>query len=155
MTMSWSSSPKVQKPEAKLNIEGTDKILVVMPEIPRSPGPVVAYFLPTAVAVDAVRSCHSEWLASNPSTKGENRTWTIWFDDEGPAKSGGFAKKWANYRLQGSADARTSPKSQEEPLASNPISLGEVIAEAKRRIAAVAGIPESAVRITLDLVNPS
>ena len=54
-----------ESPEAgaKLNIDGTDKILIVMPEIPRSPGPVVAYFLPTAVAVEAVQSTHREWLA--------------------------------------------------------------------------------------------
>jgi hypothetical protein len=29
--------------------------------------------------------------------------------------------------------------------------LGEVIAEAKRRIATVAGVPETAVKITLDV----
>src|SRR5690348_13725398 len=41
---------------AKLNIEGTDKLLIVMPQVPRTSGPVVAYLVPTAVAVDAVRS---------------------------------------------------------------------------------------------------
>ena len=49
-----ADSPEVG---AKLNIEGTDSILIVMPEIPGSPGPVVAYLVPTSVAVEAVRSC--------------------------------------------------------------------------------------------------
>ena len=138
------------EPGAKLNIEGTDNILVVMPEIPRSPGPIAAYFLPTVVVVDAVQSTYKEWLASNPSTKGENRTWNIWFDDDGPSKANGFAKKWGKYRIQGSASARTSPKNQVEETLNSPATLGEVIADAKRRIAAAAGIPETAVRITLE-----
>jgi hypothetical protein len=138
------------EPGAKLNIEGTDKVLIVMPEIPRSPGPVVAYFLPTAVVVEAVQSTHKEWLASNPSTKGENRTWNIWFDDDGPTKANGFAKKWSKYRVQGSATARPPNKNQIEDTSNSPPTLGEVIADAKRRIAAVAGIPETAVRITLE-----
>ena len=138
------------EPGAKLNIEGTDKILIVMPEIPRSPGPIVGYFLPTAVAVEAAQSTHKEWLASNPSTKGENRTWNIWFDDDGPTKANGFAKKWSKYRVHGSATARPSHKNQIEDISNSPATLGEVIADAKRRIAAVAGIPETAVRITLE-----
>lgn len=139
------------EPEAKLNIEGTDSILIVMPEIPRSPGPVMAFFIPAAVVVEAVRSAHRDWLASNPSTKGENRTWAIWFDDDGPAKSGGFARIWVEYRLKGSANAQISLESRADSLTRSTASLGEVIADAKQRIAAVAGVPETAVKITLDI----
>jgi len=138
-------------PDARLNIEGTDSILIVMPEIPRSPGPVTAYFIPTDAVVEAVRSTHRDWLASNPSTKGENRTWNIWFDDDGPAKSSGYAKKWVAYRLQGSANTRSTLTSTAEPSTSSAVTLGEVIADAKRRIASFAGVPETAVKITLDL----
>jgi hypothetical protein len=138
-------------PEAKLNIEGTDSILIVMPEIPRSPGPVMAYFIPTPVVVEAVRSSHREWLASNPSTNGENRTWAIWFDEEGPARSNGYAQKWAAFRLNGSANAKISLESRADSLMGGAANLGEVIAEAKRRIATVAGVPETAVKITLDV----
>lgn len=136
---------------AKLNIEGTDSILIVMPELPRTPGPVVAYLVPTSVAVEAVRSSHGDWLASNPSTKGENRTWAIWFNDDGPAKSSGFAQKWATYRLHGSTSTGVPLKLPTESTPGNAATLGEVIAEAKRRIAAVAGVPETAVKITLDI----
>jgi hypothetical protein len=136
-------------PEAKLNIEGTDNILIVMPEIPRAPGPVMAYFIPTAVVVEAVRSNHRDWLASNPSTKGENRTWAIWFDEEGPATSNGYAQRWASFRLNGSASAEVSVETAS--LTGSTPTLGEVIADAKRRIAAVAGVPETAVKITLDI----
>ncbi|MGD0421297.1 MAG: hypothetical protein ABSA68_17250 [Xanthobacteraceae bacterium] len=137
-------------PEAKLNIEGTDSILIVMPETPRTPGPVMAYFIPTALVVEEVRSNHRNWLASNPSTKGENRTWAIWFDDDGPAKASGYSKKWASYRLDGSANTRTFVNGRED-LQTGSTTLGEVIADAKRRIAAVAGIPETAVKVTLDI----
>jgi hypothetical protein len=139
------------EPEAKLNIEGTDSILIVMPEIPRSPGPVMAYFVPTAVAVEAVRSTHRDWLASNPSTKGENRTWNIWFDDNAPSKASGYAQKWAEYQLNGSANTQISVESRTESLTGGALTLGDVIAEAKRRIAAVAGVPATAVKITLDI----
>jgi hypothetical protein len=138
-------------PEAKLNIEGTDSILIVMPEIPRSPGPVMAYFIPTAVVVEAVRSNHRDWLASNPSTKGENRTWAIWFDEAGPATSNGYAQRWAAFRLKGSASADVSVESGTASLTGSTPTLGEVIADAKRRIAAVAGVPETAVKVTFDI----
>src|SRR5262249_12907070 len=101
-------------PETKLNIEGTDFVLIVMPETPRSPGPVAAYFVPTSVVTEAMRSSHRNWLASNPSTHGENKARAIWFDDNAPPTSNGFAKKWANYRLQGSAAARTAAKARTE-----------------------------------------
>src|SRR5271166_6556214 len=60
--------------DAKLNIEETDWLLIVMPEIERTPGKVIAYLVPTAVAVEASRQTHSEWLATNPNTKGNNTT---------------------------------------------------------------------------------
>lgn len=132
---------------AKLNIEGTDYLLIVMPEAERTHGPVMAYLVPTTVAVEAVRTTHRDWLASNPNTKGDNRTWNIWFDNSGPSKANGFAGKWAEYRLPGSADTRdTAPVPQ-----ASEAKLGDVIAIARRQIAHAAGVSPEAVRITLDL----
>src|SRR3989337_3478223 len=54
---------------AALNIEGTDHLLIVMTEIPRQAGPVIASFVPASVAVRAVRKAHADWLATNPATK--------------------------------------------------------------------------------------
>ena len=130
---------------AALNIEGTDHLLIVMPEIPRTAGSVIAYLVPTEVAVDAVRTTHADWLASNPNTKGENRTWNIWFDEA--SKAGGFAEKWAKYRLPGSASTLRSTPS---PTAASA-TLGDVIAAAKQQIAAAAGVPIDAVKITVEL----
>jgi hypothetical protein len=149
---------------AALNIEGTDYLLIVMPEEPRSRGPVIGYLVPTEVAVHAARTTHEEWLASNPNTKGQNRTWNLWFDDDGPAKANGFAHKWAEYRLPGFIDVRR-PSRTKTVLPSNsarsaansgeeddsPANLGRVIADARRQIASTAGVPESAVKITIDL----
>ena len=122
-----------------------------MPEVPRSRGPVMAFLIPASVAVEAVRSAHRDWLNSNPSTKGENRTWNIWFDDDGPSKSNGFARKWAEYRLTGSATTKKLEDIPSVSQAGGTASLGDVIAEAKRNIARAAGVPEAAVKITLDL----
>lgn len=137
---------------AKLNIEGTDQLLIVMPEIPRTHGDVLAYLVPTEIAVGAARTSHAEWLRSNPATKGQNRTWNIWFDEEGPSKSNGFGRKWAQYRLSGK-DGVESPSTQRHGASESAVvqKLGDVIADAKRRIAAAAGIPEGAVKITIDL----
>ena len=130
---------------AALNIEGTDHLLIVMPEIPRTAGSVIAYLVPTKVAVDAVRTTHADWLASNPNTKGKNRTWNIWFD--ATSKAGGFAEKWAKYRLPGFVSTlRLTPS----PTAAS-VTLGDVIAAAKQQIAAAAGVPIDAVKITVDL----
>jgi hypothetical protein len=130
---------------AALNIEGTDHLLIVMPEIPRTAGSVIAYLVPTKVAVEAVRSTHADWLDSNPNTKGKNRTWNIWFDEA--SKAGGFAEKWAKYRLQGST---SSLKSTPSPAATSG-TLGDVIAAAKQQIADAAGVPIDAVKITVEL----
>jgi hypothetical protein len=134
---------------AALNIEGTDHLLIVMPETPRSRGPVVAYFVPTKVAVLAVRKAHEEWMASNPNTGGQNRTWNIWFGDGGPSGANGFAQKWFQYRLSGSFDIDGSGRSK--GLTGDRMKLSQVIANAKRQISVAAGVPESAIRITIDL----
>lgn len=139
-------------PNAKLNIQGTDFLLIVMPEVPRTPGAVIAYLVPTVVAVEAVRRAHAEWLASGPATKGNNRTWNIWFSDDA-AKSGGFAKKWAQYRLSGSVSTRTEglPDSAVREGRRTSNKLGDVIAAAKKQIAEAAGVPLDAVKISVEL----
>jgi hypothetical protein len=133
---------------AALNIEGTDHLLIVMPQNPRQPGPVIAYFVPTPVAVRAVRKAHSDWLASNPATRGNNRTWNIWFD-EAP-KSGGFGKKWSQYRLTAQATTFTS-RSNHDGDPSSIRSLGVVIAESRAAIAQAAGVSIDAVKISVAL----
>lgn len=137
-------------PNAKLNIEGTDLLLIVMPEVPRSPGPVMAFLVPTSTVAEAVRLTHAQWLADNPSTKGGNRTWNLWFDDDGPAKACGYTRLWEKYRLAGSAVSGPQPQALQSADV-KPQSLGEVIAEARRRIAAAAGVPETAIKISIDL----
>jgi len=141
-----AGSPKKGAP---LNIEGTDYLLIVMPEIPRTHGSVIAYFIPTKVAVEAVRRSHAEWLASNPNTKGKNRTWNVWFDET--AMAGGFAKKWVEYRLPGSASTSMPKAVPAFASASASGTLGEVIAAAKQQIADAASVPVHAVKITIEL----
>jgi hypothetical protein len=137
--------------DATLNIEGTDHLLIVMPEVPRMGGSVFVYFVPTTVAVNAARQSHSDWLASKPATKGNNRTWNIWFDD-GPATCSGFARTWSQYLLPtkvstlslGTDDRTVSSTQENRPL-------GVVIAEARKAIAEAAGVGIGAVKITVAL----
>lgn len=135
---------------ASLNIEGTDHLLIVMPEVPRTEGSVITYFVPSAVAVKAVREAHTDWLKSNPSTKGNNRTWTVWFDD-GLATHSGFAQKWSQYRLP----INVSTLSIDTPDKDIPVHgirpLGTVIAEARKAIAEAAGVTIEAVKISVIL----
>ena len=136
---------------ASLNIEGTDWILLVMPEVPRSPGPVRAYLLPTEKVVQDVREAHKRWLTSGPDTKGKNTTWNVHLDDRGPPHVSGYARKWASYLVPG--EARTDVVASAMPISENArsdLSLGEEISSARQRIARVAGVSVEAVRITID-----
>jgi len=138
--------------DAKLNIEGTDFLLIVMPEVERTPGQVTGYFIPTTVAVRASRSSQQAWLDSNPNTKGDNKTFCLWFRKNGKTTmSSDYETKWAEYRLNGEAstqalagDAVTLPSGTSEG--------GSVKAEvemARQRISKVAGVSPDAVRITI------
>lgn len=135
---------------ATLNIEGTDHLLIVMPDVPRMSGLINVYFVPTNVAVTAVRQTHANWLASNPSTKGNNRTWNIWFDD-GPAMSGGFAKKWSEYRLSTNASTIEVGAVSGSVAVRDNRPLGVVIAEARKAIAEAAGVSIESVKISVAL----
>ena len=149
------------KPDARLNIEGTDYLLIVMPEKPRTRGAVIGYLVPTTVAVEAARRAHSEWLATSPATSGNNRTWNLWFDHL-PTPHGDFATKWQQYRLgarasttvAGTEEARVTTRKRpaEAPQSQRGLSLGEVIAESRKRIAEAAGVPIDAVKISVNLV---
>jgi hypothetical protein len=86
-------------PDAKLNIEGTDWLLFVVPKIERTPGKTLAYLLPTKEVEAEARRTHAEWLAGNPNTKGDNKTWNLWFNKDAPTEANDYATKWAKYRL--------------------------------------------------------
>ena len=137
--------------DAKLNIEGTDFILIVMPTTPRSHGPVVGFLVPSKIVAEAARSTHREWRAGNPNTKGENRTWNLWFSDNGPSKASGFARKWSNYLLNGQVTTQSPGVANLQEQQTAPAKLGEIIAVAKSQIAEAAGVTPNAVHISIDL----
>jgi hypothetical protein len=131
---------------AKLNIQGTDWLLIAMPEIPRTPGKVLAYLVPTSVAVEAARKTHHAWLATSPNTKGDNRTWNLWFNENGPKKANGFHEHWKKYLLKGSAEARL-------PTTITQTDVKSEVEAARLRIAKAAGVPVAAVRISIDFFS--
>jgi hypothetical protein len=137
---------------ARLNIEGTDWILLIVPEVPRTPGAIHAYLLPTDEVVQEVREAHGRWLDSQPNTAGDNTTWNIRLDDRGPAYLNGYAQKWARYLLQGEMRTDTTSKAATavEGERHSAASLRDEIRLAREHIARVAGVSEDAVRITID-----
>ncbi|MBM3950797.1 MAG: hypothetical protein FJ311_05020 [Rhodospirillales bacterium] len=134
-------------PDAKLNVEGTDWLLLVMPEIERTPGKTVSYLLPAKEVEAEARRTHKEWLQGNPNTKGDNRTWNLWFKKDAPAKANDYATKWSRYRL-----AVTINASEALPPAApgRRTNIKSEVEDARRRIAQAAGVPVEAVKITIN-----
>ncbi len=150
-------------PESSLNIEGTDHLLVVMPETPRAPGPVRSYLIPADVAAAVVRKAHQEWLDSKPNTKGDNRTRNIWFEDTG-RPSGNFEEKWSEYLLpvsastiemEGAALGSSRPaisEPQYDPVAKHTSeTVADVIENARGRISTLTGMPTDAIQIEVKI----
>jgi hypothetical protein len=133
---------------AKLNVEGTDYVLIVMPERQRSAGPVVAYLIPSEVVSKAARLSHKEWLSGRPDSSG-NRTWNLWFGKDGPKAANGFAQKWQQYRIIGFAEAGSLSTTQS--TLSPSTKLSDVIASAKRQIADASGVALERIKITIDI----
>ena len=139
-------SDKSSGDDAKLNIDGTDWLLIVMPEIPRTPGKVLAFLVPTEIASSACRKAHALWLDSKPNTGGNNTTWNIWFDD-GHKPWNGFASKWSKYLLEVTGVVPQPTGSAEKPdLETN---MKTEIEEARQRVSRAAGVPVDAVKITI------
>ena len=139
-----ADSPSI---DARLNIEGTEWLLIVMPEVERTSGRTFGYLVPTQVAIDAARSTHRIWLETNPNTKGSNTTWNLWFDESGPLKANDFANKWRQYRLN------SDGASANEIAPIDASQMGSVKAEveaARQRISKAAGVPSAAVKITIE-----
>ena len=135
---------------ANLNIQGTDWLLIVMPEIERTHGKIIGYLIPTEIAVKEVRNTHKAWLATNPNTKGANTTWNIWFKDNGPDKANNFSAKWKNYRLNGNFSSHENVENKIYDTPGQPGKIKSEVESAKLRIARVAGVQPEAVKISID-----
>lgn len=132
--------------DAKLNIEGTDWLLLVMPEKERTVGKTFAYLLPVEEVEREARRTHREWLATQPNTKGKNTTWNLWFKKDGPGKANDYATKWACYKL----DTSIEILEQANIKVSGPLNVRAEVENARKRIAAAAGVPVEAVKITIN-----
>ena len=143
-------------PDAHLNIEGTNRLLIVMPEIERVEGQVIAYLVPTEEVVEAVRRAHQAWLSSEPNTKGNNTTWSLRFDHGHSGMAGregkhGYAEKWVKYRLAGDISTKDLASTGYGP-ASNSVSIQAEVDAARQRIAHAASVRPEAVKISIDFV---
>lgn len=134
-------------PDAKLNVEGTDWLLLVMPEIERTPGKTVSYLLPAKEVEAEARRTHKEWLQGSPNTKGDNRTWNLWFKKDAPTKANDYAARWSRYRLDVTINA-SEPSPTVVP--GRRTNIKSEVEDARRRIAQAAGVPVESVKITIN-----
>lgn len=146
---------KTNDVESKLNVEGTDFLLLAMPEIARTPGTILVYLVPTQRVVNDVRESHKAWLATNPRTKGDNHTRNIWFEDKGTAWSG-FHDKWSEYRTIIEAEALPSFRPEEKTITSEqqaltpkPETVAEIINRTTHEISQITGIKADKIKIEL------
>ena len=140
--------------DASLNIQGTDWLLIVMPEIERAEGKIIAYLVPTEEAEAAVRKSHGKWLSSNPNTKGQNTTWNLRFSHSPSAMTGrtgkqGYHKHWARYRLEGEVTTEDIAGAH-FGRASEPGSILTEVENARWRIARAASVDVESVKISID-----
>jgi len=131
--------------DTKLNIDGADWILVVMPRVARTPGEIDGYLIPAREASDAARRAHQEWKSKSSSTQG-NTTWILHFDnspESWPEGWRGYAEKWKMYLLGSTVTAIPEKKS-------SGTSLRAEVESAKVRISKAAGVSSDAVHISID-----
>ena len=102
-------------PYAHLDIDGTEWLLIVMPEVENSAGRIIGYLVPTKEVKCRMIQSHKAWLQTNPNTKGKNKTWTLGFNrysgkgkDEHKELGYDFFTKWAEYRLKGEVWSKKS-----------------------------------------------
>ena len=148
---------KTPNENAELNIEGTDWLLIVMPEIERTAGRILAYLVRTEVVVREVRESHRTWLNSNPNTKGNNTTWNLWFDrsysgDDGRIGKHDYFKKWADCRLKGEVTSTQIENGLFSRKRGDSSTIKKEIETARLRIAHAADVSPEAVKISVEYV---
>tara|TARA_B100001964_G_scaffold183839_1_gene203531 strand:+ start:484 stop:1110 length:627 start_codon:yes stop_codon:yes gene_type:complete len=138
---------------SKMNIEGTDFLLISMPEEPRSPGNILCYLVPTKIAVESIRDSFNKWLETNPNTNGDNKTRNIWFDSKGTPWSG-YHNKWEDYLLPTSLNVEKAQKQMEATSNGDSIlqelkTVAEVVEFTTHEIARLSGISREKIRIDI------
>lgn len=122
--------------DVPLPFEGEDFVGIAFPT---GLDVVVGYLVPTAVVTNAIRAAHRKWLADETHSP-DNDTRVLRFDGNTDLLWFGYAQRWPQYQVG-------EIKIGERPVAS---ALDLEIANSRRRIAAAAGKPESAIRISID-----
>ena len=141
--------------DANLNIEGTDHLLIVMPEVERTSGNIIAYLVPTEIVADAVRESHRKWLDSNPRTMGENTTWNLWFNkdeykSDGRQEKQNYFEKLDEFRLPVTVSSIEIESELSSCQQSDSSSVKREVEIARRRIAHVASVSPEAVKISVE-----
>ena len=141
------------EPGARLNIEGPDRLLFVMLKNRRTEGEVVGYLVPMQKAVKDVHEANERWRATDPNTKGNNRTWNLWFDQGGRKTANGYDEKWSEYRLNGTVSTHdVSTTTGPGGSTSAAIDIGQEVTAMQARIARATGLPPQSVKVSIGIV---
>jgi hypothetical protein len=134
-----------------LNIEGTDYLLFVVPQVERTKGAIEAYLLPTLEVSRSVRSAYADTLSKIDGIHNHSTTCNLWLAD-GEGAAFGFRSRWAAFRLTGASASITTSRTAPAKPASPPTTLGDAIEAAKEQIARAAGVPLDRVKITVEVL---
>jgi len=147
----------------KLNIEGTDKLLLVMPEQPLNRWEnIVGYLMPTSEVIAAIKSSYPKFFDRQTNRLKTKQALTLSFEDSGKP-SGGFEGKWERYLLPMKCPARAfqdevKPVQKVKKVSSprqrpkgQPETVNDVIAEARERISEITKVPIKSVKVSVSL----
>jgi hypothetical protein len=127
-------------PNDPIDIEGRqDFVGLAVPGRRRAPDEF--YEVPDPVVIDGLRAGMAEWCPDHPNGKSKVRQ--ISFDGDPQSAITGYAEKWGHYRLA-------------QPLAI-PAPASDVranaVVQARRMVATAFAVPESTVRIAINLIT--
>ncbi len=88
----------------KMNIEGTDYLLFVMPEETRTWGAVKGYLVPTRKALKSVRETIERLFHDTDVWPSKPTALSVWFNETGRA-DGNYDEKWSGYLIDQRVDA--------------------------------------------------
>lgn len=83
----------------KLDIEGADFLYWVVPTSVGGASEIEAYFLPTDVAVQMVRSAHTHWLENEGNSKGANFTPALFLDRVPSGQDRPLRDIWSSFHI--------------------------------------------------------
>jgi hypothetical protein len=128
-----------------IHIEGQQDFLLVA--VPGPDDTVDCALLPSEQTIAYLREAHRDWQEIQTNGRGKSDVRIIHFDEKPQRQGHSFGWFFEQHRIKPAADAPAAPLSAR--LHPNRVELERAVTKAKREIAPIAGVPESAVSISI------